>query len=99
PPPSSPPFPYTTLFRSSPAGRSTASPRNRASRRSGGTRAAPPARRLSSNDLLFGADEVDEHFVQSRAGDVEAAQRETLLGAGLEDRKSTRLNSSHVKIS
>src|SRR5690606_41730287 len=81
-PPSSPLFPYTTLFRS----------RNRS---------CPEAQDRSDTE-----DDRSRHLSgawPTAAAEGEARTREgTLLGPALlskQDRKSTRLNSSHVKIS
>src|SRR5690606_41937819 len=79
-PPRSTLFPYTTLFRSHPAGRQARERRQRLppahhGRRNGGARQEQPRRRTP------------------RAGAARGRR------AGHRDRKSTRLNSSHVKIS
>src|SRR5690606_41516896 len=97
-PPTSPLFPYTTLFRSEERSQ----------------RAATPRERLQHSGLHGQEDIFDQlHAALERRGtqriggleDVRsAAQAEVLAGqpqvAELPaDRKSTRLNSSHVKIS
>src|SRR2546426_4958460 len=74
-PPRSTLFPYTTLFRSPPPGRSGA-PHP--------TRSRPPGRRS------------DEH---ASGTEVRRHRRREHLLPGPEDRKSTRLNSSHLVIS
>src|SRR5690606_41795309 len=72
-PPTSPPFPYTTLFRS----------------------------RVLARDRIGAVERRDR--VQRRAGHHGQRRGRVLAGGrqehGHEDRKSTRLNSSHVKIS
>src|SRR5690606_41885609 len=75
PPPRSPLFPYTTLFRSV--------------RRTTGEVDPAEAARLSKSKLM------PEHI----AGDAASVEYMMRFGAALGDRKSTRLNSSHVKIS
>src|SRR5436305_11796846 len=76
PPPSSPLFPYTTLFRSPPA--------------------QDRLRRCSGRDQAPGlGDLVARHRVRDRRQPGQA--RVALRASG--DRKSTRLNSSHVRIS
>src|SRR5204863_7946969 len=69
PPPTPPPFPYTTLFRSPALGVVT----------------GIPSRRKDSGPLQF----------QS----LDRRGPESLRREGMPDRKSTRLNSSHVEIS
>src|SRR5690606_40241944 len=97
PPPGPPPFPYTTLFRS---GGARAAGEQRGER---GLRDRPPhevehERRLCLRD---GRGEVGPAGREGGGDDAGAPQPLQLLGvaAGREDRKSTRLNSSHVKIS
>src|SRR5690606_41851250 len=87
-PPSSPPCPYTTLFRSSRRTRAL-NPVTKLRPRAG----RPAARRV----LLFAA-------LAAACSDPAGPDRPTQLVAGSAlvqggDRKSTRLNSSHVKIS
>src|SRR5690606_42096060 len=95
-PPRAPLFPYTTLFRS---GRGGAAP---APRRRGDEEEKAGARaRLATADLRA------LHLrVAGPHGRLHIAQRGTLRGGvrkrddlRSEDRKSTRLNSGHVKIS
>src|SRR5690349_22947409 len=78
-PPSSPLFPYTTLFRSASAAADTVADRLR-------DRDRRPPRRAHHQPA---ADLLDRRRDRHRLRDS--------LGAG--DRKSTRLNSSHVEIS
>src|SRR5699024_12286599 len=75
PAPRSPPFPYTTLFRSAQMARQGGEPV-----------------RLDATDL--GAD-----FLLRRFPSIDAICREAGYDWSREDRKSTRLNSSHVSIS
>src|SRR5690606_40585226 len=86
-PPRPPLFPYTTLFRS--PGPAASAPRDGAAR---GWSAAGGAAR---------ADRPAGGSGRSPAGAGPAAGGPALAGTqeGLPDRKSTRLNSSHVKIS
>src|SRR5205807_8865648 len=91
-PPTSPPFPYTTLFRSG------ASRPRRASRNAPGS----SGRRRVVADAA-GVDHRDDERPQrgqcrrdDRVVDVEGLERPA---DGIEDRKSTRLNSSHLVIS
>src|SRR5690606_41884018 len=97
-PPPSPPFPYTTLFRSA------------ASRLSKvrGAPAALAAAVAAERDASRAAGAVNREGVKERAVSrldrIEAAaNRRMTAGVGvlgtIRDRKSTRLNSSHVKIS
>src|SRR5690606_41059140 len=87
-PPTAHPFPYTTLFRSIAAGRAVRLDR---------------ARRAD----VVGGDRVAEHREQAGALNVchrrwrhrHALEIGRVLDIGGPDRKSTRLNSSHVKIS
>src|SRR5690606_41082888 len=79
-------FPYTTLFRSVPAGAATAPEATHADGAPIGE--APAAGATMGGALAGGATQS-----WSAPGDGGAATRT------LEDRKSTRLNSSHVKIS
>src|SRR5690606_41706964 len=92
PPPPSPLFPYTTLFRS---------PRDHDSRGARGW--AYPAAILVRGGIHGGARRhpPERHGSRSDRGLREArrAPRTGLMAAADEDRKSTRLNSSHVKIS
>src|SRR5438874_9671960 len=80
--PKSPPFPYTTLFRS--RGRDALPARRRGRARDLRERARDPALRSSAR--------VHRRRRSRRAHPPVARPR-------LEDRKSTRLNSSHVEIS
>src|SRR5690606_41663507 len=97
PPPCSPAFPYTTLFRSEEAGRDCAAG-DRAGLlrllRLGGQR-----HRVAAGPPLLGtrgqAAEEPHHLAQERLSRLD--RRRHL--ARRQDRKSTRLNSSHVKIS
>src|SRR3712207_6950503 len=86
-PPRSTLFPYTTLFRSPPARRRrrlVAHPHER--------RRQPAARLETLSQALGDGDRLDV--------DAPVRQpRERLVGEGHEDRKSTRLNSSHANIS
>src|SRR5207249_7647216 len=89
PPPTSTLFPYTTLFRS-PAHEVRA-------------RQVPRARRRARLDrdarlLPHGPPRVRRGVERARAPRGRAAPR-LLLGEAPQDRKSTRLNSSHVSIS
>src|SRR5690606_41653962 len=76
-------FPYTTLFRSEPVGRLL------------GARGLVD---LGGDDLRFEADAAEQLAPPRRRGGEH--QRRGAVGAAAHpDRKSTRLNSSHVKIS
>src|SRR5690606_41882062 len=81
PPPTSPPFPYTTLFRSQPA----------------------RAQAVERGQPGVGAHAVVDHRALLAVGQFQHPLRHVLAavvdGRGAADRKSTRLNSSHVKIS
>src|SRR5690606_42018732 len=97
PPPRSTPFPYTTLFRSEeqslPGG-----PRRRPLERHDLELLASFA--LEHDELRVGVVEIVEH--ELRDGPVAAGARRVDPDQAAEkllDRKSTRLNSSHVKIS
>src|SRR5207249_12000689 len=98
-PPCSPPFPYTTLFRSPPSPRRDGDPqalRVRAPPRAPGGDQQGSARARS----LHGR--AAEGRPRAHSWPALAAAREGLLREGgfvpLGDRKSTRLNSSHVSI-
>src|SRR3712207_7938124 len=84
-PPRSTLFPYTTLFRSA------------------GDVALEAADDFAGGQALGGAafDVVACALVDAHAGDRDRVQRTVGLAvaAGVEDRKSTRLNSSHANIS
>src|SRR5690606_41580889 len=93
-PPSAPLFPYTTLFRSrwprAPACSCTSPPRWRGESRTGNA----------------AVDEVPERSRTERIGSLavsiqvhDGSLEEVIAQGRREDRKSTRLNSSHVKIS
>src|SRR5690606_41131445 len=83
-------FPYTTLFRSSENGREDAF---RIGTRQGEIIGMADARRL----------DLDQHFAGAWALQLHGHDLEGLASLNgnrsTEDRKSTRLNSSHVKIS
>src|SRR5699024_12619333 len=92
-PTGSPLVPYTTLFRSAPAekGRGGAGPRLRPGQRQGPPGAGrPPAGRRRR--IRRPVPPADRHGPVGAAGAGGPA-------AGVGDRKSTRLNSSHVSIS
>src|SRR5256885_11143913 len=84
-PPRSTLFPYTTLFRS---GRQRLRQRRRRSHPERG----PPAPRMTASLLLV-------HGGLWDAMDADGFWGTTGITAGLTDRKSTRLNSSHLVIS
>src|SRR5690606_41770147 len=89
-PPLSPLFPYTTLFRS----------RARPRRRPRGSAKVPEFAR--DTDLQQGAAPLRDRLVEGRDPEGgRGARRRGVHGLRLpgRDRKSTRLNSSHVKIS
>src|SRR5690606_41545169 len=86
PPPRSPPFPYTTLFRSVQG----LEPAPRGVRAGAEDLRVPQVLRLADRAAVVAVEEV-EHRVGQALGRVEPAP--------VLDRKSTRLNSSHVKIS
>src|SRR5690606_41269125 len=86
-PPTSPLFPYTTLFRSEATTASTSSQRDKTFPTPSRPAHGAGARRLCGAACLLSAPRL-------------AAPGGALGGCGREvDRKSTRLNSSHVKIS
>src|SRR5256885_5113635 len=92
-PPRSTLFPYTTLFRSARGSglgarfiRSVESP-------------APSPDSLLFIEAEAPADQRDGEAAVAQQGVMEAAQGEGLALRGTEDRKSTRLNSSHLVIS
>src|SRR5690606_41781608 len=90
-PPSSTLFPYTTLFRS-PAGGGL--------RGGDGDRHAVGAERDPAGETLH--DGHASSFVEDGAaicGVRNPLKSDVVVGAVIADRKSTRLNSSHVKIS
>src|SRR5207249_7866044 len=92
-PPPSPPFPYTTLFRSrhlrdGPAHQMTLAPVGHDAIQP----SAEPRRLPAACEVTVGADEALGHGVR---GGVQAPEHP----GGEPDRKSTRLNSSHVSIS
>src|SRR5690606_40199721 len=90
PPPSSTLFPYTTLFRSA---------------RAGVRRLLERVREPEQRTLVEVAAEELEVDAAARHGGVgldrlaDRHRHRGQAGVGAEDRKSTRLNSSHVKIS
>src|SRR5207253_5861755 len=97
PAPPPPPFPYTTLFRSSPLAIPPA-------RSVHSTRSTGPLKQSQRFYVLIA--ESDVRLVRYlRANLEEHSYRVQAVGQGvqflrqLEDRKSTRLNSSHVAIS
>src|SRR5262245_64156658 len=93
PPPSSPRFPYTTLFRSTDP---TPDPADGGQKNADGT----PNARATYNGLAYIA-HADRLF--ALGGDLAGSHRGFLTRADIlwtfEDRKSTRLNSSHLGIS
>src|SRR5690606_41752765 len=99
PSPSSTLFPYTTLFRSEPfTGQLVSVPAPRAEHNGAGPL-------TSARNSMFdraGAGETDETDETDEADDDRSPdpwEEEAREVAAREDRKSTRLNSSHVKIS
>src|SRR5690606_41874565 len=98
-PPSSPASPYTTLFRSEPLVR-----RHRALQLA---HERGLVLDLLARDRVLRQQALVAREVDLRVEQLRAIARELTLGlreldlerAGVEDRKSTRLNSSHVKIS
>src|SRR3712207_9257461 len=95
-PPRSTLFPYTTLFRSEPSS-ATRLPAVRSGRRQVG------GRRLFGRRVVCALDRSDERGpIQSRdrlVARVHGRGGKTREAAHMEDRKSTRLNSSHANIS
>src|SRR5690606_40142615 len=83
PPPRSPPFPYTTLFRSLAA-----------RRRDAVTDWKTHADRIARDGYTILEGAIDLALCDELRRDLERIERENGI-----DRKSTRLNSSHVKIS
>src|SRR5256885_10852396 len=90
PPPSSPLFPYTTLFRSPRFGGSSAA--------AGKTKTAlkPIAAMLIADGLFLATYSLR---TKTERLFVEPDRREVLVEVMTRDRKSTRLNSSHLVIS
>src|SRR5205807_7793999 len=88
-PPRSPLFPYTTLFRSS-ASRSSAAPSRR--RRSC---ASPTPTSKPPTGTCGGRSSRTRHGHNTKT----RRHKDTKTQRGTEDRKSTRLNSSHLVIS
>src|SRR5207253_11375087 len=84
PPPSPPLFPYTTLFRSKPFAFAELLARLRSLLRRG----------QSDRDTMLRAGDLELDLVERKA-----ARSGTVLPLRSRDRKSTRLNSSHVAIS
>src|SRR5690606_40544804 len=82
PPPTSPLFPYTTLFRS--PGDAFRSP------------LAEASSLIADADVVFG--NLEASLSEDSTGQT-AWQRNQMRASPSVDRKSTRLNSSHVKIS
>src|SRR5690606_40773551 len=98
PAPSSP-FPYTTLFRSRRSGAAPRTPRAPATTVAGARVAVDRASARSTGSGLGGvAGRRDELNVQVQL-DLLGDQHAAALDGNVPDRKSTRLNSSHVKIS
>src|SRR3712207_8516134 len=86
-PPRSTLFPYTTLFRSGPPRRRTCGDGG------GGTARGRRTRAVQSTPLLV-------HHEVRRGPQIEHRARRHQVGVlAVEDRKSTRLNSSHANIS
>src|SRR5699024_11953453 len=85
PPPTSPLFPYTTLFRSN--------------RCSPGRSWQNLSRRVGLVGVLVGCPVPAQQSPQRRHAVRGGASGRRLTAAGQLDRKSTRLNSSHVSIS
>src|SRR5690349_22722273 len=85
PPPTSTLFPYTTLFRSFGCGR--------------GTAGAHVERELPGLVRRLGVDAEDLERTERGDVDLEAHGDLAAAAGAEEDRKSTRLNSSHVEIS
>src|SRR5690606_40837101 len=94
-PPTSPPFPYTTLSRSGPMAQQQ--PGKFLKLAHGRIRhqvyARPLGRARHTYPRLDRQARAQGFYIQDGVGDV------ALEGNGASDRKSTRLNSSHVKIS
>src|SRR5690606_40540683 len=92
-------LPYTTLFRSQ-----RASPGVAALAAAAALLVAGPARADIDPHFTFGFTDLDGDYTASGAGGQFRAVASALASGGPfdsagEDRKSTRLNSSHVKIS
>src|SRR5690606_41949932 len=98
PPPHPPLFPYTTLFRSHLGYRighsASEGEKSTNSESGGGTRYRRARSRNRESQGPFGG-----HRLRPTIAAGSAATRVGALGAQQGDRKSTRLNSSHVKIS
>src|SRR5690606_41668709 len=96
-PPSSTLCPYTTLFRSSSV---TQRGTNRLDAEEGTARIDSKLRvKLAFGHVTRGGDRVDAGIRHVDVGAAEALANEVRNFAMVLDRKSTRLNSSHVKIS
>src|SRR5690606_41557587 len=94
-PPSSTLFPYTTLFRSPPVGAGRGVGGRASPRRAGRARGAGGALRLPA----AGSGGARERAAVHAAGCRVEARARAVPRPLPRDRKSTRLNSSHVKIS
>src|SRR5256885_11106341 len=87
-PPRSTLFPYTTLFRSGSLEFDPESPRN-----------SLVEVKIDARKIWTGVKERDDHLRSADFLDVEHHPEITFKGNQVEDRKSTRLNSSHLVIS
>src|SRR5690606_41613596 len=86
-PPLSHLFPYTTLFRSALWRRLSTAPR------------APKARRSQHSNIALSATRRQSMPLRKQTAQAAERARHFATGSARQDRKSTRLNSSHVKIS
>src|SRR5690606_42052405 len=95
-PPRSTLFPYTTLFRSLPLGRQPGARVRRAD-----FRGDPRAARVPRGDERYrdSAQETIRATVLTRWSRLRMRMFRQATAEAMQDRKSTRLNSSHVKIS
>src|SRR5690606_41974629 len=99
PPPGSTPFPYTTRFRSGPHGRHEGAVVARRRARRAQHDVVTGHERGERGDELGVVLEPQPHVLLRDERGAALAQPEDALVVRGEDRKSTRLNSSHVKIS
>src|SRR5207253_8611068 len=98
PPPGSPLFPYTTLFRSRLSSRSRSSRRQTQSGDRADSDLFRRLQRLGYAEHLDRKPQKSSRECGYSRRRLESASRRILVGSS-SDRKSTRLNSSHVAIS
>src|SRR5207253_11160085 len=97
--PPSPPFPYTTLFRSERALQQGRQQRRRYALSGNIGDHHRPARVGYSRDIVIVSADLQRGHAAAACPQPSAGGKRARQEALLEDRKSTRLNSSHVAIS